>query len=38
LVGLALREWAANAGTIENLSITPDLLGKVVSYISEARD
>ena len=37
LVGLALREWAANAGTIDNLSITPDLLGKVVSYISEAR-
>ena len=38
LVGLALKEWAANAGTIDNLSITPDLLGKVVSYISEARD
>jgi hypothetical protein len=38
LVGMALKEWAANAGTIDNLSITPDLLGKVVSYISEARD
>lgn len=38
LVGLALKEWAGNAGTIENLSITPDLLSKVVSYVSEARD
>jgi len=38
LVGLALREWAANAGTIDNLSITPDLLSKLVSYVSEARD
>jgi hypothetical protein len=37
LVGLALREWAANAGTIDSLSITPDLLSKVVSYVSEAR-
>ena len=38
LVGLALKEWAGNAGTIGNLSITPDLLGKVVSYIADARD
>jgi hypothetical protein len=37
LVGLALKEWAGNAGTIENLSITPDLLGKLVSFVSEAR-
>ena len=37
LVGLALKEWAANAGTIENLSITPDLLSKVVSFVAEAR-
>lgn len=37
LVGLALREWAANAGTIDNLSITPDLLSKVVSFVSESR-
>jgi len=37
LVGLALKEWASNAGTIENLSITPDLLSKVVSFVSEAR-
>ena len=37
LVGLALKEWAANAGTIDSLSITPDLLSKVVSYVSDAR-
>jgi hypothetical protein len=37
LVGLALKEWASNAGTIDSLSITPDLLSKVVSYVSEAR-
>ena len=37
LVGLALKEWAANAGTIDSLSITPDLLSKVVAYVSEAR-
>ena len=37
LIGLALKEWASNAGTIENLSITPDLLSKVVSFVSENR-
>ena len=37
LVGLALKEWATNAGSIGNLSITPDLLSNVVSYISESR-
>jgi hypothetical protein len=37
LIGLALKEWASNAGTIENLSITPDLLSKVVSFVAEAR-
>ena len=36
LVGLALKEWAANAGRIDNLSITPDLLSKVVSFVSHA--
>ncbi len=36
LVGLALKEWAGNAGVIDNLSITPDLLGKVVSYVAGA--
>ena len=35
LVGLALKEWAANAGTIDNLSITPDLLSKVVNYVTD---
>ena len=35
LVALALKEWAGNAGTIGNLSITPDLLAKVVSWVSE---
>lgn len=34
LVGLALKEWAANAGSIDNLTITPDLLSKVVNYVT----
>lgn len=33
MVGLAMKEWASNAGTIDNLTITPDLVSKVVSYI-----
>ena len=37
LVGLALKEWAGNAGTIDSLSITPDLLSKVVSYVTDGR-
>ena len=37
LVGLALKEWAANAGRIDNLSITPDLLSKVVSFVAESK-
>ncbi len=37
LVGLALKEWAGNAGTIESLTITPDLLSKVVSFVSDKR-
>jgi len=36
LVGLALKEWASNAGTIGSLSITPDLLAKVVAYVTES--
>ena len=36
LVGLALKEWAANSGSIDNLTITPDLLGKVVTYVTGA--
>lgn len=35
LVGLALKEWAGNAGTIDSLSITPDLLAKAVAYVSD---
>ncbi|MDX1480055.1 MAG: SPFH domain-containing protein [Woeseiaceae bacterium] len=34
LIGLALKDWAANAGKIDSLSITPDLLTKVVSYVT----
>ncbi len=34
LVGLALKEWAANSGSIDNLTITPDLLSKVVAYVT----
>jgi SPFH domain / Band 7 family len=34
LLALALKEWASNAGHIENLSITPDLLTKVASWVS----
>lgn len=36
LVALALKEWAGNAGTIGNLSITPDLLDRVVGWVSES--
>ncbi|NIP73679.1 MAG: SPFH domain-containing protein [Gammaproteobacteria bacterium] len=35
LVGMALKEWAANAGTIGSLSISPDLLGKLVGWIGD---
>lgn len=34
LVGLALKEWASNSGAIDNLTITPDLLSKVVTYVT----
>lgn len=34
LVGLALKEWAANAGQIGNLNITPDLLGQLVAWMN----
>ena len=34
LVGLAFKEWAGNSGLIENLTITPDLLSKVVNYVT----
>jgi hypothetical protein len=38
LVGLAWKGWAANAGRIDNLSITPDLLSKVVSFVAQANN
>lgn len=37
LVGLALKEWAANAGTIDNLTITPDLISKVVNWVGSEK-
>jgi hypothetical protein len=33
LVGLALKEWAANAGTVDNLSIGADMLSQLVTWI-----
>ena len=36
LVGLALKEWAGNAGNIGNLSITPDMLDRIVGWVSSA--
>ena len=35
LIGLALKEWAANSGKIDSLSITPDLLTRIVSYVAD---
>lgn len=37
LLALALKEWAGNAGNIENLSITPDLLTKVANWVSSEK-
>lgn len=37
LVGLALKEWAGNAGAIDNLSITPDLLTGLVGWIGRGQ-
>ena len=34
LMGLALKEWAGNAGTIDNLTITPDMLSGLLNKIS----
>ena len=34
LVGLALKEWAGNAGNIGNLSISPDILERIVGWVS----
>lgn len=37
LIGLALKDWAANAGTIDNLSITPDLLSGLVGWMTSGK-
>jgi hypothetical protein len=37
LLALAMKEWAGNAGKIENLSITPDLLTKMASWVTAAK-
>ena len=37
LVGLALKDWAANAGSIDNLSITPDLLTGLIGWLNGAK-
>lgn len=37
LIGLALKEWAGAGGKIGNLSITPDMLGQLVSWVSGDR-
>jgi hypothetical protein len=33
LIGLALKEFAGNAGRIGSLNITPDMLGQVISWV-----
>ncbi len=35
LLGLALKEWAGNAGNLENLSISPDLLGTIGGWMKK---
>lgn len=37
LIGLALKEWAANSGKIDSLSITPDLLSRIVNYVADGK-
>jgi regulator of protease activity HflC (stomatin/prohibitin superfamily) len=37
LVGLALKEFAGNAGQIGNLSITPDMLGQLIHWVGGQR-
>lgn len=34
LVGLALKEFASNAGKIGNLNISPDVLGQIINWVS----
>lgn len=37
LLGLALKDWAANAGAIGNLNLSPDLLSDLSKWIGSAR-
>lgn len=37
LIGLALKDWASAGGQIGNLTITPDMLGQLVSWVAGAR-
>jgi len=37
LVGLALKEWAANAGDIGQLNISPDMLSQLVGWAGRER-
>ena len=37
LVGLALKEWAANAGEIGQLNISPDMLSQLVGWVGRER-
>lgn len=37
LLGLALKEWAANAGSIGNLNLSPDLLSDLAKWVGSAR-
>lgn len=37
LIGLALKEWGSAGGQIGNLTITPDMLGQLVGWVSGDR-
>ncbi len=38
LIGLAMKEFAGNAGRIGNLNITPDMLGQVINWVGGQGD
>jgi len=38
LIGLAFKEFAGNAGSIGNLSITPDMLGQIIHWVGGQSD
>jgi hypothetical protein len=37
LTGMALKDWAAAGGQIGNLTVTPDMLGQIVSWMAGAK-